>query len=30
MSWMDGAGFVEFNNKSGPFFQRRELEAWET
>jgi hypothetical protein len=27
MSWINGAGFIELNNKSGPFFQQRELEV---
>jgi hypothetical protein len=27
---MDGAGFAELNSKSGPFFQKRELEASKT
>jgi hypothetical protein len=27
MSWINGAGFVELNNKSGPSFQLREFDG---
>ncbi len=27
MSWINGAGFIDSNNKSGPFFQKREIEG---
>jgi hypothetical protein len=27
MSCINGAGFIELNNKSRPFFQQRELEV---
>jgi hypothetical protein len=27
MGWINGAGLIELNNKSGPFFQQRELEV---